>query len=148
MENAWYVISVYLLSSQDTLICSFPKTDSFIFNALVTLKFFIIHKIDQLKPEAYHAFGNISSYSLILLFTVQGSLTTPEKASDKPGPGTYPVSRVGRRWGQRQSWRSTILEQHQGRNQQPWDELKYGPGQSAGTVKLNGVPQALQHLGT
>lgn len=69
----------------------------------------------------------------------QGSLTAPDEASDKPGPGTIQGTELGAKQMESGTGLETgILQQHQGRNQQPWDGLKCGPGQPAGTIKLNG----------
>lgn len=74
----------------------------------------------------------------------QGLLTAPDEASDKPGPEAIQGAVLGAKQTESGTGLETsILQQHQGRNQQPWDGLKCGPGQSAGTVKLNGVPGAL-----
>lgn len=55
-----------------------------------------------------------------------------------------PAAGVGLCWRtQTRRVTSRVLQQHQGRNQQPWDGLKRGPGQSAGAVKLSGAPRAL-----
>lgn len=70
--------------------------------------------------------------------------------TDSPRPGEWQARSGGRpgRWAGSKAESGTgletrILQQHQGRNQQPWDGLKWGPGQSAGAVKLSGAPRAL-----
>lgn len=58
-------------------------------------------------------------------------------SGDKPGPGATQGAELETKSGT--GLETSILQQHHGRNQQTWDGVKCGPGQTAGTVKLNGA---------
>lgn len=74
----------------------------------------------------------------------QGSLTAPGEANDKPGPRAIQAAESGAEQTESGTGLDTgILQQHQGRHQEPWDGLKCGPGHSAGTAKLSGAPRVL-----